>query len=170
MWFLIYAKRLMMSIVQGSFPRGVGEGMILNRATDYAFRAVLYLSLLPPGRVVEAKVISEDEHIPMRFVLKILRTLSQAGIVQSYRGVKGGYALARPPAEITMLDVIEAMEGPVRLNRCLISPEECNKRYTSRCPIHRALYAAQEALREQFRRCDFETLGAPLRQPGAPPP
>lgn len=145
--------------------------MRLNQATDYAFRAVLYLSLLSPGQVVEAKVISEDEHIPMRFVLKILGTLSQAGIVRSYRGMKGGYALARPPAEITMLDVIEAMEGPIRINRCLISPEECNKRYTSKCPIHRALYNAQEALRDQFRRYNFEALGAPLRKPGrATPP
>ncbi|MDI6710973.1 MAG: Rrf2 family transcriptional regulator [Bacillota bacterium] len=141
--------------------------MILNRATDYAFRAVLYLSLLPAGQVVEGKTISEDERIPMRFVLKILRTLSQAGIVRSHRGVKGGYSLARPPAEITMLDVIEAMEGPVRLNRCLISPEECNKRFTSKCPVHRALYAAQQALRDQFRRYNFEMLAAPPS--GSPP-
>ncbi len=60
--------------------------MKLNQATDYAFRAVLYLSKLSPGEVVEARIIAEQEHIPMRFMLKILRMLTQAGIVESYRG------------------------------------------------------------------------------------
>lgn len=71
--------------------------MRLNQATDYAFRAVLYLAQLPPGEVVEAQVIARHEGIPMRFLLKILRLLTKAGIIYSYRGVGGGYALARPP-------------------------------------------------------------------------
>ncbi|MFZ5897638.1 MAG: RrF2 family transcriptional regulator [Bacillota bacterium] len=136
--------------------------MRLNQATDYAFRAVLYLARLPRRQVVEARLISEEERIPMRFVLKILRTLSQAGIVQSYRGINGGYALAKPPAEITMLDVIEAMEGPIRINRCLIAPEECNKRFSSRCPIHHALFSVQQAMVDQFRRYNFAALSGQL--------
>ncbi len=137
--------------------------MRLNQATDYAFRCVLHLSLVPRGQVVDARQIGEAESIPLRFVLKILRTLSQAGIVQSYRGINGGYALARPPAKITLLDVVEAMEGPIKVNRCLISPDLCSKDFTRRCPIHNALYSVQQTLIEKFRSYDFETLRRQVR-------
>lgn len=138
--------------------------MRLNQATDYAFRAVLYLSCLPRGQVVEAKLIAEEENIPMRFLLKILRLLTQAGIVESYRGVHGGYSLARPPEEITMLDVIEAIEGPIQINRCLISPEECNKKFSSKCPIHHALFSVQQVMVGEFGRYDFGTLSRGVKK------
>lgn len=137
--------------------------MRLNQATDYAFRAVLYLSCLPRGQVVEAKFIAEEEHIPMRFLLKILRLLTQAGIVESYRGINGGYALAKPPAEITMLDVIEAIEGPIRINRCLISPEECSKKFSPRCPIHHALFSVQHSMADQFSKYNFQMLSEKVK-------
>lgn len=136
--------------------------MRLNQATDYAFRAVLFLSRLPRGQVVEAKFIAEEEHIPMRFLLKILRLLTQAGIVESYRGINGGYALARLPAEITMLDVIEAIEGPVKINRCLISPGDCNKSFSTRCPIHHALFSVQHSMADQFSKYNFQMLSGKL--------
>ncbi|ABO51467.1 transcriptional regulator, BadM/Rrf2 family [Desulforamulus reducens MI-1] len=132
--------------------------MKLNQATDYAFRAVLYLSRLPKGQVSEAKAIAEQENIPIRFLLKILRSLTAAGIIESYRGVSGGYALAREPKDITMLDVVEAVEGPVEVNRCLIAPESCNKNHTARCPMHRALYAIQQNLNQQLNSYNFADL------------
>ena len=132
--------------------------MKLNQATDYAFRAILHLSRLPRGEVVEAKIIAEEEHIPIRFLLKIFRLLTRAGIVESYRGVSGGYALSRAPKEITIKDVVEAVEGPVRINRCLIDPEECNKRSTSRCPLHRALFSIQQTLENELEKYNFEAL------------
>jgi Rrf2 family protein len=138
--------------------------MRLNQATDYAFRSVLYLSLLPRGQVVEAKLIAEEENIPMRFLLKIMRLLTRAGFVESYRGINGGYALARPPEEITLRDVIEAIEGPIQINRCLISPEECNKKFSSRCPIHAALFSVQQVLAEEFGRYDFGTLSREVKK------
>lgn len=132
--------------------------MRLNQATDYAMRAVLYLSGLPPGQVTEARLISEKEHIPMRFLLKILRVLAGAGLVHSYRGVNGGYSLARKPENITMLDVVEAVEGPITINRCLYSPEECSKRFSAHCPIHEALFSLQSCLKENLGRYNFQML------------
>lgn len=132
--------------------------MKLNQATDYAFRAVLYLSRLPWGEVVEARIIAEQEHIPMRFMLKILRMLTRAGIVESYRGVGGGYALAKMPREITLRDVVEAVEGPVHVNRCLIAPDECNKRNTAKCAIHKALFSIQQTINDKLEEYNFETL------------
>lgn len=137
--------------------------MRLNQATDYAFRAVLYLSRQPRGQVVEARLIAEEEKIPMRFLLKIFRLLTRAGIVESYRGINGGYSLARAPQEITMRDVIEAIEGPIQINRCLISPEECNKKFSSKCPIHHALFSVQQVLAGEFGRYDFGALSGMMR-------
>ena len=132
--------------------------MKLNQATDYAFRAVYYLSGLPKGQLVEAKVIAETEKIPSRFLLKILRSLTAAGIVESYRGVSGGYTLAKEPKEITMKDVVEAVEGPIELNRCLVDPGECNKNHTARCPLHRALFSIRETLNKELASRSFADL------------
>ncbi|MFZ5596942.1 MAG: RrF2 family transcriptional regulator [Bacillota bacterium] len=132
--------------------------MRLNQATDYAMRAVLYLSGLPFGQVVEARLIAEEEHIPIRFLLKILRLLIKGGIVESHRGVNGGYSLARQPSQITMLDVVEAMEGPIIVNRCLLSPDECNKSYSHHCPVHGALFELQKAMVDHLGRYNFQML------------
>ena len=132
--------------------------MKLNQATDYAIRSVLHLSGLPFGQVVEAKLIAEEENIPTRFLLKIMRLLTQAGIVESYRGVNGGYALARQPSEITMLDVVEAIEGPIAINRCLIAPEYCSKNFTEHCPVHEALFELQQSMAEHLKQHNFQML------------
>jgi Rrf2 family protein len=132
--------------------------MKLNQATDYAMRAVLYLSRLPQGQVVEAKLIAEEEHIPMRFLLKILRLLTKQGLVDSYRGVSGGYALAKEPKQITMLDVVEAIEGPIAVNRCLYAPEECSKLFSEHCPVHDALFELQKSITEHLSRYNFQIL------------
>lgn len=94
----------------------------------------------------------------MRFLLKIFRLLARAGIVESYRGVSGGYALAKRPEEITLKDVVEAVEGPMRINRCLIDPDECNKKQASACPMHRVLFSIQESLAGELEKYDFKTL------------
>ncbi|WP_078060272.1 Rrf2 family transcriptional regulator [Desulfotomaculum copahuensis] len=132
--------------------------MRLNQATDYAFRAVLHLAQLPPGEVVEAQVIAGRECIPIRFLLKILRLLTKAGIVNSHRGVGGGYALARSPEKITLLDVLTAVEGPVRINRCLVDPEFCSRQGPPHCAVHNALRAIQTTLIQQFQSYNFAQL------------
>jgi len=145
--------------------------MKLNQATDYAFRAVLHLAKLPPGEVVEAQVIAEKECVPIRFMLKILRLLARAGIVNSYRGVGGGYALARAPREITMLDVLTAVEGPVRINRCLVNPAYCSRQGPPHCAVHRALGSIQTMLIDQFQKYDFARLvGSPPDSPAGVEP
>lgn len=132
--------------------------MKFNQATDYAFRAVYFLAGLPKGQLVEAKVIAETEKIPMRFLLKILRSLAAAGIVASYRGASGGYTLAREPGEITMKDVVEAVEGPIVLNRCLIDPAECNKNHSAHCPMHQALFSIRQTLNQELAKFNFADL------------
>lgn len=111
-----------------------------------------------PGEVVTAQEIARREKVPLRFLLKIMRSLVDAGIVKSVRGVTGGYALARPPGKITLLDVVEAVEGPVRLNRCLIDQEYCTKRWANRCPVHQVLEVIQNAVIQELARHNFAEL------------
>ncbi|ADG81718.1 AsnC family transcriptional regulator [Thermincola ferriacetica] len=132
--------------------------MHINQATDYAFRAVLFLAQQPKGKVVEAQVIARKEVIPMRFLLKIMPSLIKAGIVKSQRGVGGGYYLAKDPRDISFLDVVTAIEGPVAINRCLIDPEYCSKKGPPGCKVHRALDGIQKKLYNELKNHNFGNL------------
>ncbi|MEW5994315.1 MAG: Rrf2 family transcriptional regulator [Candidatus Zixiibacteriota bacterium] len=92
--------------------------MRLSRKSDYALRAVRRLSNLPSGKLGSINSIAEAESIPREFLAKILKDLTRSGILVSYQGVTGGYRLSRPPRDVTMLDVIEAIDGPVHINLC----------------------------------------------------
>lgn len=134
-----------------------------NQATDYAFRTVLHLAALPFGTIEAAQAIAEQEKIPVRFLLKIMRSLTASGIIKSYRGVVGGYGLGRPAANITLLQVIEAMEGPIAIHRCLAEREACNKHCTQECPVHRNLARVQDQFVAALQRLDFASLAAQSR-------
>ncbi len=92
--------------------------MRLSRKSDYALRAIRHISNLPSGKLGSINSISEAESVPREFLAKILKDLTRAGILVSYQGVTGGYRLAHQPKEVTFLDVIEAIDGPVHLNLC----------------------------------------------------
>ncbi|HRY14010.1 MAG TPA: Rrf2 family transcriptional regulator [Syntrophomonadaceae bacterium] len=132
--------------------------MNINQATDYGFRAVLYLAHKDSQEWVDAQTISEHEAIPIRFLLKIMPCLTKAGIVKSHRGVRGGYALARQPQDISLLDVIEAIEGPIYLNRCLEDEAHCSKQSAPACPIHRTLSDIQDQLVLELSRRTFAQM------------
>lgn len=132
--------------------------MKLSQASDYAFRAVLYLARQGVGNRVDAQTISEVENIPKRFLLKTFRKLAQTDIIESYRGKYGGYALAKDPADVTLLDVVEAVEGPIEVNRCLVEPEACNKQGADTCRIHHALYDVRETITDKLKEYTFAKL------------
>lgn len=132
--------------------------MKITQESDYAMRIVLFLSRLGVGTKIEAKVISEAEGVSLRFTLKILRKLTQKGIAASFRGVHGGYALAKDPQEITMKDVIEAVEGEIYINRCLNSRENCNIQRGSVCTVHKELARIQRNLLEDLSSVTFKKL------------
>ncbi len=96
--------------------------MQLSRKADYALRAVRHLSTLPKGKLGSINTIAEAENIPREFLAKILKDLTRGGILVSYQGVTGGYRLSRLPKEVSFLDVIEAIEGPIHINLCTEGP------------------------------------------------
>ncbi|MDT8440234.1 MAG: Rrf2 family transcriptional regulator [Desulfuromonadales bacterium] len=132
--------------------------MIITRATEYAIRAVLHMSRQPRGQIVYKKDICKEQEITPAFLTKILQPLIKAGIVGSQRGVGGGFFLAREPAQITILDVLKAEEGPVYLNQCLVREGNCNREFF--CPVHGAWREIREEFMAILARYDFARLAA----------
>ncbi len=105
--------------------KGLGDTedtMHITLETDYAIRIVY--SLARSGRRTDAKSLSQQTGVTLRFALKILRKLVASGIVRSFKGTQGGYEIARPLEEITLRDVIETVEGPYAISRCVEQKED----------------------------------------------
>lgn len=105
--------------------------MHITLESDYAVRIVGCLA--KEKKRLEAKNISDMTCVTLRFSLKILRKLVVSGIVRSYKGVQGGYEIARDPSEISLKDVIEAVEGKYVLSKCLSDDYECNRGMSGKC-------------------------------------
>lgn len=108
--------------------------MHINLESDYAVRIVQYLAQSEERR--DAQTIADSTCVSLRFTLKIMRKLVAAGIIKSYKGARGGYVLSRPAGEITLREVIEAVEGPYRFSRCLDGDYACNCSSVSACRFH----------------------------------
>jgi Rrf2 family protein len=130
--------------------------MKLTRGGEYGIRGVLYLAGQNDGKVSMLSAIAEAQDVPPRFLAKIFQALAKAGIVKSHRGAKGGFSLARSASEITIKDVIEAIEGPIHLNVCLVGQGECNR--DKICPMHAVWEEAQEKMMGVLARANFADL------------
>jgi Rrf2 family protein len=111
----------------------------LSKKADYSLMALQYITSVQygavPGRVVNTKEIAEEYNIPTELLAKVLQTLAKQGLIESQNGPKGGYSLARPAAEITIAQVLEAIEGPIGITDCYhdsgslcVQQEHCNIR------------------------------------------
>jgi Rrf2 family protein len=132
--------------------------MEISRRTDYGVRVILDLASLPPTQRASTHDIADRQSIPSPFLAKIVSQLALAGLVDTFRGAGGGVTLARPASDISLLEVIEALEGPVRLNRCLIEPEACPE--NGRCPVHGIWAKAQSELIGLLEVTTFDELAA----------
>ncbi len=114
--------------------------MHITQESDYAVRIVYCLAKCGTRR--DARGISEEMCVTLRFSLKILGKLVSSGIVESYKGNRGGYELARPASEITLKDVIDAVEGPYRLSRCVGEggAGECNRGASGCCTFQKRYF------------------------------
>lgn len=130
--------------------------MEVSRRTDYGVRVILDLAALPENGRASTQEIAGRQSIPSPFLAKIVSQLSLAGLVTTYRGAGGGVALARSPSEISLLQVIEALEGPVRLNRCVVEPESCPQ--NEHCPVHDVWSRAQADITGLLQVTTFDRL------------
>lgn len=132
--------------------------MRLNQATDYAFRMVLYLAICSEGTKITGAALAAKQNIPERFLLKIMRSLTAAGIMKSYRGVEGGFALQREPKDITLYDVINAVEGQTELQRCLSDTDACTRGCGGMCSLYEAFEGVQRDLVTRLQSINFADL------------
>jgi len=130
--------------------------MQITRSGEYGLRGLLFLAKEPAEKWVLVSKISRDQNIPETFLAKIFQRLSRAGLLRSSRGSKGGFSLGKPPNKITMREVIEAIEGPIALNRCLLKEGECEQEEV--CPIHRVWEQAQRRIIDILDRTTMQDL------------
>ena len=99
--------------------------MQITRQADYAVRAVLYLAKMGNNERAATSTVAKEQNIPPSFLAKIISQLSIAGLLHTSRGARGGVTLARDAKDITLLEVVEAIDGPIQLNECVGSDGGC---------------------------------------------
>ena len=108
--------------------------MELTRKGEYAIRGIIYLARQAPGKISLISEIAEATEAPQTFLAKIFQSFAKTGIVNSYRGTGGGFTLGRDPSQITLREVVEAVEGPILPNRCLLGKGFCSN--DAICNVH----------------------------------
>ena len=106
--------------------------------------------------------ISKAKSIPLSFLAKLFQTLAKKGFVRSFRGPEGGFALTKPPRDINLMEVIEAVEGPIFLNDCLIEKGYCPQDEV--CPVHDVWQGTQRKFLDDLKGYNFEQLAAAGRK------
>jgi Rrf2 family protein len=130
--------------------------MQITRQADYAVRAVLHLARINGNQRAATSQVAKEQHIPPSFLAKIISQLSIAGLLHTSRGARGGVTLARDPKAITLLEVIEAIDGPIMLNECVGESSTCT--FDEDCPLRPVWCEAQNELVTRLKNTNFQQL------------
>jgi Rrf2 family protein len=130
--------------------------MQLTRAADYAVRMMIHLATLAPGSRINRAALATAAGMPEPFVGKILQTLTKSGLIESQRGMNGGFALAASTEVVSILDIVEEVEGPTALNLCVKPGATCDRK--AWCPAHPVWCEAQDAMTAVLRRATLASL------------
>lgn len=141
----------------------------ISRKIDYALRAMIFLASVPAADIVPFREIARRMNMPQDFLAKILKRLVDKGLLRSTRGKSGGFSLAKDKSQISFLDVIEAVEGPIVVNLCLSSRGSC--KLTPSCTMYAVWKLGQERMLEVYRSATLDQLVmAQLPSPQFPEP
>ncbi|MDO5695552.1 MAG: Rrf2 family transcriptional regulator [Eubacteriales bacterium] len=130
--------------------------MRISTEADYALRITAYLSEIGIDGRVNSRMVAEKCVITEQYALKVLHKLLKGQVVKSFRGIHGGYSIARNPGDITYLEVIELIDGPLYINRCLESPSECSAGVANHCIVHRRLAEVNREMSARLRSYNFD--------------
>jgi Rrf2 family protein len=130
--------------------------MQITRQADYAIRAVRYLAKQGSSQRVATSTVAREMRIPPSFLAKIISQLSIAGLLHTSRGARGGVSLAHEPKEISVLDVVEAIDGPILLNECVGTNKPCD--FEGDCLVHPIWIEVQQSLVKRLGETRFDVL------------
>jgi Rrf2 family iron-sulfur cluster assembly transcriptional regulator len=128
----------------------------ITRKGDYAIRGMVHLAGKPIGKVCILAEIAADVNVPKALLAKIFQQFAKLGMVDSSRGAGGGFTLGRPAEDISLLEIIEAVEGPIRLNRCLLAKGACGR--DTVCTVHPVWIKVQEKMLILLRNVTLKQL------------
>ncbi len=129
---------------------------LINRRTDYAVRVILGLAKYPAGTRVSAQQLSEDMLIPLPMLYSLLKELARARLIRTYPGAGGGVELAHDPADITLWDVVAAVDRPPQVSECVDHPGSCP--FAPTCPVRRRWARIQRLIQEELEGVTFAEL------------
>jgi len=130
--------------------------MQITRAGEYGVLGLMHLARRRPGQRTMIDEVSRRERIPKSFLAKIFQSLVKAGLVRSMRGAGGGFALVKPPADIPVLDIIEAVEGRIVFQRCQMARPDCE--HAGGCALCGLFERAQDGLKDALTRTTLADL------------
>jgi len=129
---------------------------IVRRNTDYALRAMVNLASHYGNEPISTRTVAAEEDISYQLACKLMQKLQKTRLVKSCMGPKGGFVLAREPSRISLLEVIEAIQGPVSVNRCLLGSDVCPKQ--ADCQIRKKLERLQEYIENFLKDATLSKL------------
>ncbi|MGI6251604.1 MAG: RrF2 family transcriptional regulator [Anaerolineaceae bacterium] len=133
-------------------------GLQITNQADYATRAMLFIARLGPGKLVPSNIIAEEMHMSRMFLSRINSHLSKAGLIRTRRGARGGISLAKDPSEISVFDIVTAIDGPIHLIHCTKDPDCCN--FGENCPLQRFWLDSEEVLVQKLKNTSLAELAA----------
>lgn len=136
---------------------------MISQTAEYALRAIVYLAD-NPTEAQTAEAIARGTKVPVGYLAKIMQGLARSGLVTSQRGLYGGFTLARAPKDLSIYDVVQAVDPIVRIHECPLRLEGHN---TNLCPLHRGLDNAMAAVEMMFKKL---TIHQVLNQPQSTKP
>lgn len=136
--------------------------MLYSKTCEHAIRALAYLASRPAGDLCLVNEIAEAEDLPRPFTSKILRDLVRAGLLTSSRGPGGGYALARDPEDVSLLEIQQIIDGAGHLDRCVVGLAACNE--FAPCPLHDEFKPLREKIRTYLSGTTLEQMSKALKR------
>ena len=130
--------------------------MQITKQADYAVRAMVFLAKLEPDKRAATSQIAVAQKIPPSFLAKIISQLSISGLINTSRGAHGGVMLSRPAKRISLLEVVEEIDGPISLNYCALHPDSCDN--SGECPMHEIWVEVQGDLVKKLSATTFDTF------------
>jgi FeS assembly SUF system regulator len=131
----------------------------LSRLTDYGIVLMAHLASRPELAQCNAREIAAETELPLPVVSKVLKSLARQGLLESHRGAKGGYALARRPEQITAAEMIAALEGPIGLTECSVHPGACRQELS--CHVREPWQRINSVVRDALARITLADLSSP---------